>query len=222
MRVLIAILSCAKDRPLEDAHRESCMGDLCDYRYFLGGYPAPPRYATARDEVWFEKVGDDYASLPFKTQEICRYALGLGYDYIFKADVNTYIHVPRLLRTNYWKHDYIGFYRGNHEIPGGYASGGSGYWLSRRAMEIVANTEMQLDYIDGERGYVRGEDLQVGRALFANGIVCHWSEAYRLDDQYPAPWNSIITNHDVRNPNNGPQMRKMHEQVLVAFEKGRQ
>lgn len=220
MKPLIAILSCVKDRPYAQAQRETCLKDsVCDYRFFYGGVPVPPLYATAWDEVWFEKIGDDYASLPFKTQSICRWALANAYDYIFKCDTDTYVHVPRLLASGYEQWDYSGYYRGNHEVPGGYASGGSGYWLSRRAMEVVANTEMQLDWIDGDRGYVCGEDLQVGRAMLRAGIICYWDERYRLDAHLPDPTNDLITNHNVREPNKGDQMRNVHRWVTERFAK---
>jgi len=126
---------------------------------------------------------DDYASLPQRTLWFCRWALGAWsteqgagsnadtlcsvlpapcpppWDYLFKCDDDTYISMPRLLAFDPAGRDYIGA----EWRPGvGYASGGAGYFLSRKAAVIVA--ERLEPYPTG------AEDLLVGQVLRAAGI----------------------------------------------------
>ena len=101
---------------------------------------------------------DDYPSLPQRTRWFCQWALNLPspsgrgaggeglarWDYLFKCDDDTYVSIPRLLayadsflspNTSHLSPDYIGA----EWKPGvKYASGGAGYFLSRKAAAIVA------------------------------------------------------------------------------------
>lgn len=209
---LIAILSCQLDGELEEAQRSTCLASAeCVHKYFIGGNR--PK-ALLDDQVWVD-VPDDYAGLPLKTQAICRWALDNGYTNIFKADTDTYIHVNRLMRSGFGQHDYTGYYRGTGPS---YASGGSGYWLSTTAMEVIAEADMEFDFIDGERGYINGEDVQVGRQLMWSGIKCHWDPRYRLDHEYPSPLNSHITAHPVLNRLKGKAMIEVHKKIMEEFD----
>jgi hypothetical protein len=132
---------------------------------------------------------DDYPSLPQRTAWFCRWALNLpspsavlsggrgaggegallpspsgrgaggeGWDYLFKCDDDTYVSIPRLKAYDLAGRDYVGA----EWKPGvGYASGGAGYFLSRRAATIVAETLAITHW---------AEDLHVGNALRAAGI----------------------------------------------------
>ena len=133
-----------------------------------------PLAAPGTDIRFFdgERLGvpDDYFSLPQKTKALCKYALQHGYDYMLKVDDDTYIHPDRLALPDA---DYAGIFikandcgfpprfpnspKGTH--PFDYASGGA-YWLSRRAMEIVVDAEID-DW---------AEDRWVGQALARQGI----------------------------------------------------
>ena len=93
----------------------------------------------------------------FKTHLGVKWALEHGYDYVFSAPTDCYIVISRLLTSGYEKLDYTGY-----QVPGeGHIGGGSGYWLSKCAMEIVANSQPVLDY----------EDRWVGKVLRENGIL---------------------------------------------------
>ena len=102
---------------------------------------------------------DDYPSLPQRTLHFCRWALQQSdWDYLFKADDDTYVSIPRLLAYDQAGRDYIG----SEWKPGaGYASGGSGYFLSRKAAGIVAE---KLTVPTG------AEDMEVGKVLRAAGV----------------------------------------------------
>ena len=131
-KALVAITSCHKHRAWQSAQRETWLPELrCDYRFFLGN---PPGVDAEQDEV-FLNCPDDYSSLFYKTQGLVRWAVVRGYDYLYKCDVDTLVNPSNLLSSGFEKYDYSGGRNGH------FASGGSGYWLSRKAMEIVANSE---------------------------------------------------------------------------------
>ncbi len=130
---------------------------------------------------------DDYPSLPQRTRWFCQWALNLpspsgrgaggdgdsplalcgrgaggeglaGWDYLFKCDDDTYVSIPRLLAYDTAGRDYIGA----QWKPGvNYASGGAGYFLSRKAAAIVAEKLTQA---------TGAEDLLVGQILRTAGI----------------------------------------------------
>jgi hypothetical protein len=135
---------------------------------------------------------DDYPSLPQRTMWFCRWAtqysvLSTQYDYLFKCDDDTYISLPRLMAFALAGRDYIGA----EWRPGvGYASGGAGYFLSRRAAAIVA--ERLASYPTG------AEDLIVGRVLRAAGIDLSIDPRFvpfGSPDRRPRTDNDLITLH---------------------------
>lgn len=200
MKVLIAIESCLRDRHLHAAHRNTWVRELsgADLKFFMGGTGTP------EPDEEFLPVADDYISLPFKTKTICHWAIARGYDYLFKADSDTFIHPGRLLASGFEKYEYTGFYLGHPRGEGydwvkrgAYASGGSGYWLCRRAMEFIAGADLKQDYIDPQKGSTLGEDLQVGRVLSAVDIECYCDPRYHIMVPGPKPNNDVITLHDV-------------------------
>jgi len=108
---------------------------------------------------------DDYSALPEKLRLLLIWALERRtFDYLFKCDDDTYVRMDRLLAVDLRGHDYIG---GEWAEDVGYASGGAGYLLSRRAVEIVAGDILEAagePYPDG------AEDLLVGRCLRRAGV----------------------------------------------------
>ena len=110
---------------------------------------------------------DDYASLPQRTRWFCRWALSTEYsalscpwDYLFKCDDDTYVNIPRLApyAEQLAARDYVGA----EWRPGvGYASGGAGYFLSRKAAGVVA------EHLRQPTG---AEDLLVGQILARHAI----------------------------------------------------
>lgn len=160
-KTLIAICTCNRPKYRERirAMQETWMSLVApgtDIRFFDG-----------------ERLGvpDDYFSLPQKTKALCKYALQHGYDYLLKVDDDTYIHSDRLALPDA---DYAGIFikandcgfpprfkdspKGTHKYD--YASGGA-YWLSRKAMQIVVETEID-DW---------AEDRWVGQTLGKHGIA---------------------------------------------------
>lgn len=179
MRLLIAVKSCEIDY-MKCAHhliRNTWGKDVgADLKFFMG-YGKGNILGLNTDEK-FVMVGDSYKDLPKKTREIVRYALNHNYDYIFLCDTGSFVthHVTsydfdRFDYLGYWglKKDRFFFEAGNVRrgcptmavekcFP--WASGG-GYYLSRKAMEIVANNEP----------FFWAEDCWVGNVLGRNGIL---------------------------------------------------
>ncbi len=144
-------------------------GHLIPHRFV---YDREYKDECAPDEIIVD-APTGFMECVFKTHQGIRWALENGYDYVFSAPTDCYIIIPRLLASGYEKFDYTGY-----QVPDeGHIGGGSGYWLSKRAMLIVANSEPELDY----------EDRWVGNALRTYDILGvhdprYWSsEQTRVD-----------------------------------------
>jgi len=212
LKTLIAIKSCVAHAYRNELVRRTwLLNRSVDYRFFVG---MNPNYVTRPDEEMLA-VEDDYASLPSKTQAIARWALAQNYDFIFLCDNDTYTCVPRLLASDFYRHDYSGFFvrcvscepdaddqcrcvTGEGLRLYSYASGGSGYWLSRKAMAIVVAADFMKDPLrpNSPEPSTRGEDLQVGWALGSAGIKCHRDFRYSLYWPGPRMDNQTITFHN--------------------------
>jgi hypothetical protein len=148
---------------------------------------------------------DDYASLPQKTRCFCQWALSTQYavpstqysvlstswDYLFKCDDDTYVSIPRLVayaENELHGRDYVGA----EWRPGaGYGSGGAGYFLSRKATEIVAE---RLEMATGP------EDLLVGQVLRAAGVPLAIEPRlvpFGATEHRPRKGNNLLTVHGV-------------------------
>ena len=183
MRPIILVTSCHSYRNIgyEDAIRSTWVRKCTiDYRFVLGGDADNP----ARDE-WFFDVPDDYAHVTLKTIAGHARAVEEGYDFVFQCFLDTYVNVPRILASDFHRWDYVGFFKGHDGEPSrepdvygryAYACGGSGYWLSRDASEVVARTPIELD--DMELA-LWAEDLWVGTAIGRAGIFGHNEPRYR-------------------------------------------
>lgn len=168
---LIAIIACHRFPLRRIAQHKTWIQDIkgMDYKFFLG---RPTNGQTPTDDEVFLDVDDSYEALPRKVQAAAKWALDNGYQHMFKVDDDVYVFPDRLLKSGYDKHDFIGSYRGpSGEYPSGYPSGGPGYWLSARAMKVVADSKPNGDW---------AEDRFVGNVLHAAGISCHNDHRYRI------------------------------------------
>lgn len=121
---------------------------------------------------------DDYEHLPAKVVAICRWAIEQGYDWMLKADDDTYIWPQRALEEIRWKQwDYAGY-----SAHLGSISGGPGYWLSKRAMALVAESEPHTWAEDKcveevmSRNHVKAIQLN---ATHLCGLIEHWVDISR-------------------------------------------
>src|SRR5271156_2746122 len=159
MSLLIAVKSCRQDlergyhQVIRDTWGIDAVSLGIDLIFFTGNRNQS-KGILGWDEVSLD-CGDEYADLPFKTREICQYAVACGYDYVFLCDTDTFV-IPRLLlEVGFEAYDYYGLIQkplgktfqydaisrsGKHH-PGMYspwASGGFGYFLSQKAARIVS------------------------------------------------------------------------------------
>ncbi len=141
---------------------------------------------------------DTWNHLPRKTHAMIRWALAQGYDRLFKADDDSYVHTPRLLAEARRLGDDFGYIgRGvtnavNPRYAGlTYAQGGAGYWLDRRCMELLA-AEPEPVEDDLEDGWV-------AQVLLRHGIPLREDHRYcpTLADGEPRRANTIITTHHI-------------------------
>jgi hypothetical protein len=161
-RMLVAIMSCHKDRLFQQAQRDTWLKEAksADYKFFLGS-PNPSFQDT--DEVFLD-VDDSYQSLSEKTRAMCQWAVDHDYDCMFKCDVDTLVN-PRL--ATYKSEHYMGGENADINVPGfpphriEFCSGGAGYWLSRKALTIVSNSSSVS---------TSAEDVFVADALLKHGI----------------------------------------------------
>lgn len=123
-------------------------------------------------------VRDEYEYLPAKTQAICKWALKRGHLNVFFCDTDTYVYLPRLKPS---EHDYVG-YRLEGKV---YASGGAGYWLSRKAMELV---------LTANPAKFKNEDEMVGTVLALHSVPVHHDPRYALY-QDVLPTNEVVSRH---------------------------
>lgn len=130
----------------------------------------------------------DYRSLPQRTRAFCQWAISRDdWDYLFKCDDDTYVAMSRLVRYPLTA-DYIGA----EWAPGvRYASGGAGYFLSRKAAEVVA---LHLTRKEGP------EDVYVRDALASQGIPFTQDQRFVAlgnEELRPRADNDLITLHGV-------------------------
>lgn len=173
MKLLIAVKSCHqhKERGYHDVIRRT-WGQHCQPKFFVG-LPFSFEDNWAADEVIIQ-AGDDYLSLPGKTQAILHFSLRREYDFTFLCDNDTFIVPHLLMLSGFAKYDYAGHF--NWEVgrtypyaavgPGWqvhqridncypWASGGVGYFVSRKAAEIISEADISS----------WAEDLWVGQVL---------------------------------------------------------
>jgi len=166
-----------------DAQRSTWLLDAAnngmDYRFFHG------KGATAvRDDIVLVNCYDEYYDLTSKTKEKLRWALYQGYDYIFLCFPDTYARPERLVTCGFDKCDYLGT---TYCHPGGntYCQGGCGYFLSKRAAEIIVNDP---------RSYPN-EDCFCGDLLKQSGIIPVHCDNFRYAGPGPLKTNKVVSNH---------------------------
>jgi hypothetical protein len=192
MKELIAIVTCHSHKYRDRAaacrvtwaqHAEACGYTL---KFFLGRAPSGEK--PLPDEVFLD-VRDGYADMPAKVQAVYAWALEQGFDYVFKTDDDVYLNMMALRVAPHAPHDYVGRFRGaSGGYPADYASG-YGYWLSRKAMELIVAAKLTDD---------TAEDRWVANTLAAAGVAGY------SDDQsylacYPPTLPEMVFANEIRN-----------------------
>lgn len=189
MKVLIGVMSCVRDSKngCHDACRQTWITQMIpglDYKFFVGN----GNYDLRDDEIQLD-VPDDYEHLPEKSQAIRKWALEHEYEFVFKADRDTYLVPKRLLASGFEKFDYTGHFPLHPQegfmppIPDArgvyaYASGGCGYWTGRRAMELIVAAPLDWKRLDN-RGQP-AEDLWIPNILVPAGVNGYHDPRYQF------------------------------------------
>lgn len=195
MKLLIAIVTCHKDKQANQRERETWLKDsTIDYKFFLG----QPVETGLSDEIYLN-VPDDYSSLPYKVKESFRWALDAGYDFIYKCDSDTYVNIQRLLDSGFENYDFTG------HLKESYIQGGPGYWISSKAARLTL--DVVVDHW--------AEDLWVSRIMKANDIPFHDDQRLKMTSKFgPRVNNDIISLHDYIDPLKGDRMYRIHEEWI--------
>jgi hypothetical protein len=208
MRIMIGALSCWKYKERRDRCVETWMREEDAVKDTSPGerprYLHPTEHTITRSVFLMGSPGleapeltgrylllpgpSDYFSLPQRTRAFCQWAISRDdWDYLFKCDDDTYVSISRLLRYPLTA-DYIG----SEWAPGvGYASGGAGYFLSRKAAEVVA------EHLTQKEG---PEDVYVRDALASQGIPFTRDQRFVAlgnEELRPRADNDLITLHRV-------------------------
>lgn len=172
MKSLIVISSCY-DFELNgnnDVVRNTWLRDLpkdVDYRFVIG--VGQGGESNTRPDYLHVPALDDYGHLTYKTQQSHKWAFEQGYDFVFQCFPDTFVVPCRLFSCPFMDYDYYGDFRGegkdSENLANGqdYASGGAGYWLSRRACEVIKDAPILGVWRDELMVYV--EDMWVGNIL---------------------------------------------------------
>lgn len=138
-------------------------------RFFLG------RGEPQRDDEVILDVDDDYRSLCAKMRAACQWADAHDYDFVYKSDDDAYVVPERLRLSEFAQNDYTGRVRGpSGAFPAPYCSG-FGYWLSRKAIKIIASSLLNGD---------DAEDRYVANTLLAAGIRPKHDTRYAVINSY--------------------------------------
>jgi hypothetical protein len=155
------------------------------------------------DEISVDAESGIY-NTSFKTRLAIQWAYEHGFTHVVYVPTDCYIIVPRLLRSmarhTVQGHDYWGF----HTYDEYHIGGGSGYTITRKAMEAVLAFNVYADY----------EDRWIGAACKAAGIPGIHDEGYRSIEQ-PHQVNTITLHLSEATGVYDPEvMKNLHMQVI--------
>ena len=157
-KILLALESCHRYHERRAAQRNTWLRFLpegLEHRYFVGR--GEQSVHIEPDLVQLD-CDDSYEQLIFKTRSMLCWAIENDFDFVFKTDDDTYVDAAKLLASDFERYEYSGWSRQRD-----YAQGGSGYWLGRRAMELVSH-----DFVPTPD--TLAEDTHVGHVLARYGI----------------------------------------------------
>lgn len=216
MKALIAISSCGdfEANGNNQALRDTWLPSIkdfpgLDYKFFFGvGQNAP----QLEDSIILPDVDDGYGFLTYKTQASLRWAHAQGYEFVFRCFPDTYVRVDRLMACPFADFDFYGDFRSEEggRTNGGtgkqmptlqeaqnYASGGAGYWLSRRAFELLLDAPITGIWRDEITVYA--EDLWTGNILGRSEVKLNYFDDIRFCNHGSRLWpnlrNKLVTAH---------------------------
>ena len=209
MKILVSISSCEayEKAGLNDPLRETWLPDAVklgmDYKFFHGAGSTP------KDDVVVLPVDDSLGGLTEKAKAKAKWAVENGYDFVFSCFPDTYACASRLYSSDFRSFDYFGRI---HQHVGGapYCQGGPGYFLSRKACEILYKNE--TSYLN--------DDCWIGDVLNTPGILRGDSRDFTYVGPGPVVGNTSITNHLSTQPGGftAAGMRAEHQRWLGSHD----
>lgn len=186
-----------------------------DNQINLGNLYPSVEYEPQDDELMIP-YPDGYKYLSYKRRESCRWALERGYDYIFGASVDVYSRLDRLISSDFQKYDYHGMFCGNtgyqgtkSYIPESYIFGG-GYWLSAKAMQIIADSPVTYWCEDWWIGMALANAVKNKQIIRKDAPLT--VSKYCLPPRYPNISNDIISVELSAGNYNNETMHACHKQ----------
>jgi hypothetical protein len=186
MRILIAVSGCqlyennGVNQSMRDTWLPGAVALGIDYKFFHG------RGCTPGPDIVLLDINDAYDGVTEKLKGKVRWAYEHGYDYVFPCFADTYAVPERLLACGFDKFDYFGdVNKGVSYDATFYCHGGAGYFLSRRAMEVINRNT--TSYVN--------DDCWVGDVLSGTDTTMGNSEDFRQYIGSPRRDNCIVTSH---------------------------
>lgn len=220
MKVFIGVESCHKDRYTHQQIRETWLKDCpVEYKFFLVN-PCDP--CPNSDELALDSF-DGHERLLHKFRREIDYVLDGGYDFFFRCHIDTYVHVPRLLRAVPYGEHYVGFPQTVPDARGfPICYGGAGTWFSRPAMiclQAVLGSPKWESIAEGSLQY--WDDWWIGSILHDRNFERIADLRYQDRRPGPAPDNDIITVHEtlqghLKDPHNVRERRYLMEAHEIA------
>jgi hypothetical protein len=184
-KILVAVKTCHAYVAKTDLQRKLWVHRVhgADVRFFFG---RGERTTGLPNEVFLD-VDDSYAGVVAKGRAMVAWAWEHGYDYVFYTDDDTYLMPERLLRSDFFKYDYVGRFASVSGVDDGmgYASGGPGIWLSRNSLNILMENPPKPDEW--------ADDRDIGLTLARHGIKCHLDQRYCLSREWRQNASVLIT-----------------------------
>ena len=133
-------------------------------------------------------IPDRYEYSGYKERGLCRWALLRGFKFVFSCTTDTFVALERLLASGFEEHDYCGTTDSENTFVGG----GPGYWKSRKAVDIVANSPVSH----------WAADFWVGKVLRERGVAIHKDSRYTNLEETDPPLkiNNVISSHIANSP----------------------
>lgn len=159
--------------------------------------PVPFDYVPKEDEVVLH-VPDDFIHASYKAKAMWQWALDRDYDYVFQCMSDTYVDIEQLMNCGFEEHDFIGRTYDTNRCP----LGGSGYWLSKKCLQIMTAAHVDFWADDGWAGWT----------LQKSGIHLH--QDLRYNTELPLDWFLIGTAYPQSgyiSLHMGPSYEKMRE-----------
>jgi hypothetical protein len=196
VKVLIGISSCNRfeQNGWNNAIRDTWLTDGVDYKFFHG------KGSDSKPDVVVVEAGDHYEALSIKTRDKFKWSLDNGYDFLFHCYHDTYANVDRLMSSGFENYDHYGDYL--HRDGYIFLQSGQGYFISRKAMEIVVDEFPTFPAKHGGNFYTSPEeDVWVGLIVAKHLDILTREEnknmpcLVNVHQHGPRKYNSIISCH---------------------------